>query len=213
MLYFPVPRACVQAPISEQEFASSAVTNLENMCRHVDAICHALSLMRLSLEMSDKAWSGEGGNWDDRLMFDAWRNMAAREIVIRIEDFYRSFVAARAMLERSPFVRAHFDMATWKCAHEHFNSRFGKHKEMRDAACHQVDYSAKPHNQEKNSVDGMNEPGFFASGLIMLTANFIGDDYVFTGSGETLRLKLGPHIPNELSKIAEKAYQSIRDPA
>jgi len=200
----------ISAPAAEKRDAWAAQTQAYMLGSHITTIAHALALLDFAEQQTQAAIRTQA---IPHPMFGSWRIFAGTTIIVAVEDFYRSLTAMRSLLQRCKTLWRRVDYARLEEARSQFEQLYPQHLDLRNAACHQVDYSAKPHNQESNSAAGPFEvgSGFVATGegANMYTANMSDRTIFYSGGGSLLKLDLTPAIMSNLERISASAFSSL----
>lgn len=162
-------------PAEERQDARFAKDGLGALSRHIERITHALQLMdycdanlvRLRSNVRDlreqRRCAGidalRDRTFDERVdeteesitLYSNWRRFAARDIVITIEDFYRSLTDAKSLVQRCPTLRARI-LKPLDEARTKFVEEYPMHLELRNAACHLVDYASKANRRDRTEM-------------------------------------------------------------
>jgi hypothetical protein len=198
------------APAAEQRDAWAAQTQAYMLRSHLTTIAHALGLLDFADQQIQAAIRAQAL---PHAMFSSWKIFGGTTIIIAVEDFYRSLTAMRSLLQRCKTLWQRVDHERLEEARRQFEQLYPQHLDLRNAACHQVDYSAKPHNQEKNSVAGPVEvgSGFVATGegANMYTANMSDRTIFYSGEGSLLKIDLTTAIVGNLERISASALSSL----
>jgi hypothetical protein len=181
----------------EKENAWDAYIQIEYLSRHIAAVQHALALFHFAYNRSNTEPT-------ERPMLHSWMLFGTREAAIIIDDFYRSLTAARSLLQKCKDLWVKIERDKLEEARRQFEQLYPEHLDLRNAACHQVDYSAKPHNFEKNSVSGAFNTGGIVveeNQSVMMSANISGNTVTYSGGGILLKLDMTPTVVENLERV------------
>jgi hypothetical protein len=197
----------------ERIAAWDAENQFRRLSKHIRRVKHGLALLNFSEFQTSQINNAQRQHplipkeMEDQLdILIAWRFIAARDILITIDDFYRSLTAFRALLQRCKSLWTRFSYNDYELIRSDFELEYPDHLDIRDAACHEVDYSAKPHNIAKNATkEDVDIPGMMqVSAGSMLTSNLCGREIVYSGNGRTLKLLLTDDILVKLDGFLDR---------
>ena len=158
----------------------------------------------LRQHQSDLTQPRDGDHQFKRFPNSNWQLIAARDLAMSVEDFYRLLTSASSLLKACKVLRTRVDLDGMERARRHFEDLYPDHLDLRNAAGHPVDYSSKPHNLRRHSkkdpvtVDSI--PIVAGGGAAMVSAALVNRTITYTADGDTFTLELAPVLVETLRR-------------
>jgi hypothetical protein len=223
-----------QVPNEEKEDARYIHSQLIRLCHHVDRVGHGLSLLdhcesqvaavlAEKMRLIDQRATLDHAQWargmerakSELNKLGWWKFIAARDIVITVDDFYDSMTSSNSLIKRCKAIRQRINIAAVDRAHNDFKNMYPDHGALRNAACHLVDYSSKPDRVKKNRAAGpvsVEVLGFKGQGnvaKIMITEALCERTITYTGDGAVLKMELTPLIVDNLARVVSDYFKAL----